>query len=74
MLGYIVEHMSRNPGAKAKMIAEIDSVFNGNIERAITLEDLEKLNYCEAVINESECILTAIMSKFLFLSILDLLL
>ena len=56
------------------MIAEIDSVFNGNTERAITLEDLEKLNYCEAVINESECILTAIMSKFLFLSILDLLL
>jgi len=64
VLGYIVEHMSRNPEAKARMIAEIDSVFNGNTERAITLEDLEKLNYCEAIVNESECNLTAIMSKF----------
>ncbi|CAG8597044.1 1160_t:CDS:2 [Paraglomus occultum] len=53
VLGYIVEYMSRHPEAKAKMITEIDSVFNGNTERAITLEDLEKLNYCEAIINET---------------------
>ncbi|CAG8803428.1 22521_t:CDS:1, partial [Gigaspora rosea] len=42
-----------HPNVLKKLRQELDSVFGEDHNRPFTLDDLAKLKYCEAVINES---------------------
>ncbi|RHZ83668.1 hypothetical protein Glove_89g62 [Diversispora epigaea] len=52
-LCFVLYYISHNPNVKKKLLEEIKSVFNDDPNRQITIDDLEKLNYCEAIINET---------------------
>ncbi|RIB18392.1 family 4 cytochrome p450, partial [Gigaspora rosea] len=46
-------YISQHPNVKKKLFEEIKTVFKDDLTRPITLEDLNKLKYCEAVIKEA---------------------
>ncbi|RHZ83663.1 hypothetical protein Glove_89g56 [Diversispora epigaea] len=50
---FVLYYVSHNPNVKRKLLEEIKSVFNDDPNRQITIDDLEKLKYCEAVIKET---------------------
>nr|CAG8620210.1 2595_t:CDS:2 [Entrophospora candida] len=52
-LCFVIYYVSHYPDVKKKMLDEIESVFNGDRTRPITLTDVGKLKYCEAVIKET---------------------
>jgi len=49
----VIYYVSHNPNVKQKLIKEIDSIFKNDPTRPITLEDIDKLKYCEAIIKET---------------------
>ncbi|RHZ83666.1 hypothetical protein Glove_89g55 [Diversispora epigaea] len=50
---FTLYYVSHNPNVKKKLLEEIKSVFNDDPNRRVTMDDLEKLKYCEAIIKES---------------------
>ncbi|CAI2169372.1 10226_t:CDS:2 [Funneliformis geosporum] len=52
-LCFALYYISHYPNVKKKLFQEIESVFKNDTTRQITLEDLEKLRYCEAIIKEA---------------------
>ncbi|RHZ83638.1 hypothetical protein Glove_89g71 [Diversispora epigaea] len=50
---FVLYYVSHNPNVKKKLLEEIKSVFNDDPNKQVTIDDLEKLKYCEAVIKES---------------------
>ncbi|CAG8480729.1 1106_t:CDS:2 [Dentiscutata heterogama] len=52
-LCYALYYISHHPSVKKKLVEEIKTVFKDDLTRPITLDDLNKLRYCEAVIKES---------------------
>lgn len=50
---FVIYYISHHPNVKKRMLEEIESVFKGDETRPITLEDIEKLKYCEAIIKET---------------------
>ncbi|CAG8554887.1 10744_t:CDS:2, partial [Diversispora eburnea] len=50
---FILYYISHNPNVKKKLLEEIKSVFNDDPNRQVTIDDLEKLKYCEAIIKET---------------------
>ncbi|CAG8809892.1 21080_t:CDS:1, partial [Dentiscutata erythropus] len=50
---FALYNIAHHPDAKQKLLDEINSVFKDNPTRQITIDDLEKLKYCEAIILES---------------------
>ncbi|RIB12410.1 cytochrome P450 [Gigaspora rosea] len=51
-LCFIVYYISKHPNVKKKLFEEIKTVFKDDLARQITLDDLNKLKYCEAIIKE----------------------
>ncbi|RIB15981.1 cytochrome P450 [Gigaspora rosea] len=49
---FLVYYVCQSPQVKQKMIDEIDSVFPPNTSFHLKYEDLLKLKYCDAIINE----------------------
>ncbi|CAG8793047.1 17721_t:CDS:2, partial [Dentiscutata erythropus] len=49
-----------NLNVKMKLLDEIKTVFKDNLTRPITLDDLDKLRYCEAIIKETSGIRPAV--------------
>ncbi|CAG8459532.1 670_t:CDS:2 [Ambispora gerdemannii] len=50
---FALYYITHHPNVKKKLLEEIESVFRDDPTRPITLEDLEKLKYCEAIIKET---------------------
>ncbi|CAJ0921410.1 1165_t:CDS:2 [Entrophospora sp. SA101] len=50
---FVLYYISHHPNVKKRMLEEIESVLKGDETRPITLEDIEKLKYCEAIIKET---------------------
>jgi len=50
---FALYYLSHNPHVKKRLVEEIESVFKDDFNRPITVEDLEKLKYTEAVIKET---------------------
>ncbi|RHZ87441.1 hypothetical protein Glove_34g91 [Diversispora epigaea] len=50
---FVLYYVSHNPNVKKKLFEEIKSVFNDDLNRHVTISDLEKLKYCEAIIKEA---------------------
>ncbi|CAG8685805.1 9243_t:CDS:2, partial [Dentiscutata erythropus] len=50
---FVLYDIAHNPAAKIKLLDEINSVIGDDLTRQITLDDLEKLKYCEATVLES---------------------
>ncbi|CAG8455699.1 11685_t:CDS:2 [Acaulospora morrowiae] len=57
---FIIHYLSRYPKVKERLIEEVDRVVGKDLNRNITYEEVGKLEYCEAVINEC----TRIFSTF----------
>ncbi|CAJ0845646.1 6478_t:CDS:2 [Entrophospora sp. SA101] len=49
---FIVYHVAHYPEVKKQMLEELNQVFNGDPDRPITYEDINKLTYCDAIIKE----------------------
>uniref|UniRef100_A0A1D1XKT0 Cytochrome P450 83B1 n=1 Tax=Anthurium amnicola TaxID=1678845 RepID=A0A1D1XKT0_9ARAE len=49
---YIVYYLGRYPEVKQKVLRELDAVLGKDLTKPVTYEDLNELQYCEAVINE----------------------
>ncbi|RIB30216.1 cytochrome P450 [Gigaspora rosea] len=49
---FIVYYVCQHPKVKQKMIDEIDSIFPPNTSYHLKYDDLLKLEYCDAIINE----------------------
>ncbi|CAG8525437.1 1935_t:CDS:2, partial [Cetraspora pellucida] len=54
-ISFIIYYICHNPHVKRKMINEIDSVLQNNFSGtlSITIDHLDKLRYCEAIIKET---------------------
>ncbi|CAG8797689.1 35526_t:CDS:2, partial [Gigaspora margarita] len=50
---FVLYDIAHHPDVKKKLLDEINSVFRDDLSRQITLDDLEKLKYCEAIILET---------------------
>ncbi|CAG8598157.1 18044_t:CDS:2 [Acaulospora morrowiae] len=57
---FIVYHLAHHPKVKELMIKEFDSVFGDRPNRLILYEDLNKLEYCEAIIKEVSRIMSIV--------------
>ncbi|CAG8457314.1 12239_t:CDS:2 [Cetraspora pellucida] len=49
---FVTYYVCHHPQVKQKMITEIDSIFSPNTPHNLKYEDLLKLEYCDAIINE----------------------
>ncbi|RIB06100.1 cytochrome P450 [Gigaspora rosea] len=49
---FVLYDIAHHPDVKKKLVDEINSVFRDDLSIQITLDDLEKLKYCEAIILE----------------------
>ncbi|RIB29632.1 cytochrome P450 [Gigaspora rosea] len=52
-LSFVLYYISRHPNVKEKLLEEIRTVFKDDMNRPATLDDLNKLRYCEAIIKET---------------------
>src|SRR6266511_2330764 len=50
---FVLYYISHHPNVKKKMLEEIESVFRDEPTRRVTISDVEKLKYCEAIIKET---------------------
>ncbi|CAG8810061.1 14370_t:CDS:2, partial [Dentiscutata erythropus] len=57
---FALYYISKNLNVKKKLLEEIKTVFNDDLTRPITLDDLNKLRYCEAIIKETSRIRPAV--------------
>ncbi|RIB06103.1 cytochrome P450 [Gigaspora rosea] len=57
---FVLYYISQNPNVKIKLLEEIKTVFKDDPTRPITLDDLNKLKYCEAIIKETSRIRPAV--------------
>jgi len=62
---FIVYYLGRYPEVKQRVLHELDTVLGKDLTKPITYEELEELQYCEAVINEvnRHCPVSFIMSR-----------
>ena len=65
MFCFIVYYLVRYPEVKQRVRRELDEVLGKDLTKPVTHEDLEELQYCEAVINEvnRHCPVSFIMSR-----------
>jgi len=52
-LCYVVYYLSRHPDVLVRLRQELDSVLGSNPNRQITMDDLSKMRYLEAIIKEA---------------------
>ncbi|CAG8846702.1 4148_t:CDS:2, partial [Racocetra persica] len=64
---FVLYYISHHPHVKKKLLEEIETVFKDDPYRAVTMNDLNKLRYCEAIIKETSRIRPAIsmISRYL---------
>lgn len=48
----LIYYITKYPEVKKKLFDEIDNIFNGDITRPVTQNDIKELKYCPAVIRE----------------------
>ncbi|CAG8694861.1 5069_t:CDS:2, partial [Racocetra persica] len=58
---YVTYYVCHHPQVKQKMIAEIDSIFPPNTPLNLKYEDLLKLEYCDAIINEVSRVMPVVL-------------
>ncbi|XP_065300990.1 cytochrome P450 4V2-like [Dermacentor albipictus] len=52
-IAYTLFLLGNHPEVQAKVHEEIDSIFSGDMERDVTIEDMKQLKYMECVVKES---------------------
>ncbi|CAG8537318.1 16839_t:CDS:2, partial [Acaulospora morrowiae] len=57
---YLIYYISHYPKVKERLIEEIDRVLGKDLGYKITLEDIGKLEYCEAIIHECSRVVTLV--------------
>jgi hypothetical protein len=48
----VVYYLARYPEVKQKMLQEVEKIFGKDMNQEFTYENLNKLNYCDAIIKE----------------------
>ncbi|CAB5203066.1 unnamed protein product [Rhizophagus irregularis] len=51
-ISILIYYITKYPEVKKKIFDEIDNIFNGDITRPVTQNDIKELKYCPAVIRE----------------------
>ncbi|CAG8554870.1 10743_t:CDS:2 [Diversispora eburnea] len=67
---FVLYYISHNPNVKKKLLEEIKSVFND--DRHVTIDDLEKLKYCEAIIKEAARIRPTVIYRRFDVELVDM--
>ncbi|CAG8707020.1 5804_t:CDS:2, partial [Dentiscutata heterogama] len=49
---YVIYYIAKYPEVQQKIVKEIESILGNNVNKEITLKDLDNMKYCDAVINE----------------------
>ncbi|CAG8739144.1 17285_t:CDS:2, partial [Racocetra fulgida] len=49
---YMIYYVAKYPEVQQKVVQEIESILGKDLNKEITLKDIDNLKYCEAVINE----------------------
>ncbi|CAG8709715.1 24148_t:CDS:2, partial [Racocetra persica] len=57
---FVLYYISHHPHVKKKLLEEIETVFKDDPYRAVTIKDLNKFKYCEAIIKETSRIRTPV--------------
>ncbi|CAI2163815.1 2699_t:CDS:1 [Funneliformis geosporum] len=52
-ISFVLAYLCNHPKVKDQLIKEIEQVYGVNLSPTITIESLDKLRYCEAVIHET---------------------
>ena len=52
MFCFVVYYLGHYPEVKQRLREELDAVLGKNLTNPVTSKDLDKLQYCDAVINE----------------------
>ncbi|KAF0555489.1 cytochrome P450 [Gigaspora margarita] len=50
---FVLYYITHHPEVKKKLLEELRTVFKDDLTRPVTMDDLNKLRYCEAIINET---------------------
>lgn len=52
-MGFTIFSLSENPHIQNNVMDELNAIFAGDVNRAVTLQDINKMRYLEAVIKEA---------------------
>ncbi|PKK69948.1 cytochrome P450 [Rhizophagus irregularis] len=61
---YVVYYLTHYPEVRQKMLQEMEKILGKDMNREITYEDLNKLNYCGAIIKEVSRIMPTVSVLF----------